>query len=196
VVTAYHEAGHALVGHVLPDADPVHKVTIIPRGQTGGVTWSIPTEDRLFTSLVEFKDVLARALGGRIAEEIILGPDKITTGAGSDLPSAASLARDMIVNQGMGSKKLRNQVFHTDEGMMIERLVHEREYSDDTAKLIDDEVESLITEAANRARIVIKANMDKLEALKDRLLEKETVDADEVLEILKGAKLPAAAALY
>jgi cell division protease FtsH len=195
-VTAYHEAGHALVGHVLPDADPVHKVTIIPRGQTGGVTWSIPTEDRMFTSLVEFKDALARALGGRIAEEIILGPDKITTGAGSDLPSAASLARDMIVNQGMGSNKLRNQVFHTDEGMMIERLVHEREYSDETAKTIDDEVERLITEAANRARLVIKANLDKLDKLKDRLLEKETVDADEVLEVLKGAKLPPAAALY
>lgn len=195
-VTAYHEAGHALVGHVLPDADPVHKVTIIPRGNTGGVTWSIPTEDRMFTSLVEFKDVLARALGGRIAEEIILGPDKITTGAGSDLPSAANLARDMVVNQGMGSKKLRNQVFHSDEGMMIDRIVHEHDYSDDTAKLIDDEVESLITEAADRARMVIRANMDKLEALKDRLLEKETVDADEVLEVLKGAKLPQAAALY
>lgn len=196
VVTAYHEAGHALVGHVLPDADPVHKVTIIPRGNTGGVTWSIPPEDRVFTSLVQFKDSLARALGGRIAEEIILGPDKITTGAGSDLPSAASLARDMVVNQGMGSKKLRNQVFHVDEGMMLDRLVHEREYSDETAKAIDDEVESLITEAADRARIVIKANMDKLEALKDRLLEKETVDADEVLEVFKGAKLPQAATLY
>ncbi len=195
-VTAYHEAGHALVGHVLPDADPVHKVTIIPRGQTGGVTWSIPKEDRLFTSLIEFKDVLARALGGRIAEEVVFGADRITTGAGSDLPSAASLARDMIVNQGMGSKKLRNQVFHTDEGMMLDRLVHERDYSDETAKSIDDEVESLITEASNRARVIIKANMPSLELLKDRLLEKETVDADEVAEVLKGAKLPSAAALH
>ena len=195
-VTAYHEAGHALVGHVLPDADPVHKVTIIPRGQTGGVTWSIPTEDRMFTSLVEFKDALARALGGRIAEEIVLGPDKITTGAGSDLPNAASMARDMIVNQGMGSNKLRNQVFHVDDGMMLDRLVHEREYSDETAKLIDDEVESLITEAANRARMVIKANMDKLEVLKDMLLKKETVDAADVVEAFKGAKMPASAALY
>jgi cell division protease FtsH len=195
-VTAYHEAGHALVGHVLPDADPVHKVTIIPRGQAGGVTWSIPKEDRLFTSLIEFKDVLARALGGRIAEEVVFGADRITTGAGSDLPSAASLARDMIVNQGMGSKKLRNQVFQSDEGIMLERLVHERDYSDETAKMIDDEVESLITEAANRARIVIKANMHHLELLKDRLLEKETVDADEVAEVLKGARMPAAAALH
>jgi cell division protease FtsH len=185
-VTAYHEAGHALVGHVLPDADPVHKVTIIPRGNTGGVTWSIPPEDRMFTSLVQFKDALARALGGRVAEEIILGYDHITTGAGSDLPNAAEMARDMVVNQGMG-KKLRNQVFTTDDGMMIDRLVHERDYSDETAKVIDDEVESLITEAANRARVVIKSNLDKLEALKDSLLEKETVDADEVA---------AAAALY
>jgi cell division protease FtsH len=194
-VTAYHEAGHALVGHVLPDSDPVHKVTIIPRGGTGGVTWFIPPEDRVYVSLVQFKDMLARGLGGRIAEEIILGPDKITTGAGSDLPSASELARDMIVNQGMGTK-LRNQVFHTDEGMMLDRLVHEREYSDDTAKLIDDEVEALITEAADRARVVIKANMSHLETLKDRLLEKETVDADEVAELLKGSKLPKEAALY
>jgi cell division protease FtsH len=195
VTTAYHEAGHALVGHVLPDSDPVHKVTIIPRGGTGGVTWFIPPEDRVFVSLVQFKDMLARGMGGRVAEEIILGSDKITTGAGSDLQSAADLARDMVVNQGMG-KKLRDQVFKVDDGMMIDRLVHERDYSDETAKVIDDEVESLITEAANRARVVIKGNLDKLEALKDRLLEKETVDADEVAEVLKGAKLPAGAALY
>lgn len=193
--TAYHEAGHALVGHVLPDSDPVHKVTIIPRGGTGGVTWFLPPEDRMFTSLIEFKDVLARALGGRVAEEVILGADRITTGAGNDLQHAAELARDMVVNQGMG-KQLRDQVFHVDDGMMIDRLVHERDYSEDTAKVIDQEVESLITEAANRARAVIKANLDKLEVLKDKLLDKETVEAAEVLETLKGAKLPAAAALY
>jgi cell division protease FtsH len=195
ITTAYHEAGHALVGHVMPDADPVHKVTIIPRGQAGGVTWSIPPEDRVFISLIQFKDMLARSLGGRIAEEVILGKDRITTGAGDDLQKAAELARDMVVNQGMG-KKLRDQVFHVDDGMMLDRLVHEREYSDETAKVIDEEVESLITEAANRARAVIKGNLDKLEILKDRLIEKETVDADEVAEVLKGAKLPAAAALY
>jgi cell division protease FtsH len=195
MTTAYHEAGHALVGHVLPDSDPVHKVTIIPRGGTGGVTWFIPPEDRMFVSLIQFKDMLARGLGGRIAEEVVLGQDRITTGAGNDLQHAAELARDMIINQGMG-KKLRDQVFHVDDGMMIDRLVHERDYSDDTARVIDGEIENLITEAANRARAVIKANLDKLENLKDRLLEKETVDADEVLEALKGAKLPQAASLY
>ncbi len=133
MTTAYHEAGHALVGHVLPDSDPVHKVTIIPRGGTGGVTWFIPPEDRVYVSLVQYKDMLARGMGGRIAEEIILGKDRITTGAGNDLQKAAELARDMIINQGMGTK-LRDQVFHVEEGMMLERMVHEREYSEDTAK--------------------------------------------------------------
>jgi cell division protease FtsH len=126
---------------------------------------------------------------------VILGVDRITTGAGSDLQNAAELARDMIVNQGMGTK-LRDQVFKVDDGMMLDRLVHERDYSEETAKVIDQEVEGLITEAANRARIIIKANLHYLEALKDRLLEKETVDADEVKEVLEGSKMPTSAALY
>jgi cell division protease FtsH len=195
-LTAFHEAGHALVGHVLPNSDPIHKVTIIPRGGTGGVTWAIPPEDKSYHSIVDFKDVLARMLGGRIAEEIMYGSDWVTTGAGSDLPKAAELARDMIINQGMGSGKLRNQVFRVDEGMMLDRMVHERQYSDDTAKLIDDEVEALIKEASERARLVIKANLEKLKELKDKLLEKETIDADDVKEILKGSRMPKTAALY
>ena len=194
-LTAYHEAGHAIVGHVLPDSDMVHKVTIIPRGPTGGVTWFIPPEDKSYHSIIEFKDVLGRMLGGRVAEELIYGHDRVTTGAGSDLQKAAELARDMVVNQGMG-KKLRNQVFHVDEGMMIERLVHERNYSDDTAKIIDDEVEALITEATERARAVLKANMTKLEELKVALLKKETIEAEEVEKMLRGTKMPKSATLY
>lgn len=194
-LTAYHEAGHAIVGHVLPDSDMVHKVTIIPRGGTGGVTWFIPPEDKSYHSIIEYKDVLARMLGGRVAEEVMYGADRVTTGAGNDLQKAAELARDMVVNQGMG-KKLRDQVFHIDEGMMIDKLVHEREYSDETAKVIDDEVEALISEAGRRARAVIKANKAKLEALKAALLEKETVEAEEVKELLKGSVLPKEAELY
>jgi cell division protease FtsH len=194
-LTAYHEAGHAVVGHVLPDSDMVHKVTIISRGHTGGVTWFIPPEDKSYHSIIEYKDVLARMLGGRLAEELIYGSDRVTTGAGSDLQKAAELARDMVVNQGMG-KKLRDQVFHVDEGMMMERLVHERQYSDETAKIIDDEVEGLITEAGQRAKTVLKANLNKLEELKDALLEKETVESDEVIKILKGSHMPKTAALY
>jgi len=195
VLTAYHEAGHAIVGHVLPDSDMVHKVTIIPRGGTGGVTWFIPPEDKSYHSIIEYKDVLARMLGGRIAEEVKYGPDRVTTGAGSDLQKAAELAREMVVNQGMG-KKLRDQVFHSEEGIVMERMMHERHYSEDTAKIIDDEVEALISEAAVRARTVIKANLSKLEVLKDRLLEKETVEAEEVIELLKGSVMPKAAELY
>jgi cell division protease FtsH len=194
-LTAYHEAGHAVVGQVLPDSDVVHKVTIIPRGGTGGVTWFIPPEDKSYHSIIDYKDVLARMLGGRIAEEVVYGPDRVTTGAGNDLQKAAELAREMVVNQGMG-KKLRDQVFHTEDGMMMDRLVHERQYSEETAKLIDAEIEALVTEAANRARAVIKTNKKHLESLKNALLEKETVEADEVAEILKGTKLPKEAALY
>ena len=194
-LTAYHEAGHAVVGHVLPDSDMVHKVTIIQRGPTGGVTWFIPPEDKSYHSIIEFKDVLARMLGGRIAEELVYGPDRVTTGAGNDLQKAAELARDMVVNQGMG-KALRDQVFHVDEGMMIERLVHQREYSDDTAKLIDDEVEGLIKEAGQRARVVLKSNMKKLEELKNELLAKETLEAEEVIKVLEGSTMPKEAALY
>jgi cell division protease FtsH len=194
-LTAYHEAGHAIVGHVLPDSDMVHKVTIIPRGGTGGVTWFIPPEDKSYHSIIEYKDVLARMLGGRVAEEIIYGSERVTTGAGSDLQKAAELAREMVVNQGMG-KKLRDQVFHTDDAMMFDKMMHERQYSDETAKVIDDEVEALITEAANRARTVVKANLHKLEDLKKVLLEKETVEAEEVIKILHGSHMPKAAALY
>jgi cell division protease FtsH len=195
-LTAYHEAGHAVVGHVLPDSDSVHKVTIIPRGGTGGVTWFIPPDDKSYQSIIECKDILARMLGGRIAEEVVYGRDRVTTGAGSDLQKAAELARDMIVNQGMGNNKLRDQVFRADEGMMIDRLVHERDYSDETAKLIDDEVESLISEAAKRASEVIKANRKYLDILKDKLIEKETVEAEEVLKLLDGSHLPKSASLY
>jgi len=195
-LTAYHEAGHALVGHVLPDSDPVHKVTIIPRGGTGGVTWFLPPEDTIYTSVYEFKDILARALGGRIAEKIMNGADGITTGAGSDLRKATEIARDMVIEQGMGTK-LRDQVFHEDGGgMMFDRMTHERPYSDDTAKEIDIEVAQLIKEAATRAETVLQANMASLKKLANALLEEETLDEAGVLKYLKDAKLPKEAALY
>jgi cell division protease FtsH len=195
-MTAYHEAGHAIVGHVLPDSDPVHKVTIIPRGGTGGVTWFLPPEDRSYTSVVEFKDILARALGGRVAEKIIYGDDHITTGAGSDLRKATEIARDMVIEQGMGTK-LRDQVFHEDNGgMVFDRMTHERPYSDDTAKEIDKEVEVLIKEAAKRAEAVIRENLKSLHALAKALLVDETIEEAKVRELLAEAKLPAEAKLY
>jgi len=195
-MTAYHEAGHALVGHVLPDSDPVHKVTIIPRGGTGGVTWFLPPEDKSYTSIIEFKDVLARALGGRVAEKIIYGKDRVTTGAGSDLRHATGIARDMVIEQGMGTK-LRDQVFHEDNGgMMFDRMTHERPYSDDTAKEIDIEVATLVKEAAKRAELVINHNRASLDKLTKALLDEETIEEDRIVEILKGATLPEEAKLY
>jgi cell division protease FtsH len=195
-MTAYHEAGHAIVGHVLPDSDPVHKVTIIPRGGTGGVTWFLPPEDKSYTNVYEFKDILARAMGGRVAEKILYGPDGITTGAGSDLRKATEIARDMIIEQGMGTK-LRDQVFHDDNGgMVFDKMTHERPYSEDTAKVIDEEVEALIKEASRRAEVVITKNRKYLDALVDALLEDETLEEVAVNKILKNATLPKEAMLH
>ena len=195
-LTAYHEAGHAIVGHVLPDSDPVHKVTIIPRGGTGGVTWFLPPEDKSYTNVYEFKDILARAMGGRIAEQIIYGDDGITTGAGSDLRKATEIAREMVIEQGMG-KSLRDQVFHEDNGgLMFDKMTRERPYSDETAKLIDQEVSQLINEAKQRAMLVLKANRTFLDKLAEALLKDETLEETAVDEILKGTKLPKEAKLH
>lgn len=195
-LTAYHEAGHAVVGHVLPDSDPVHKVTIIPRGATGGVTWFLPPEDKSYTSVYEFKDILARAMGGRVAEKIIYGSDGITTGAGSDLRKATEIARDMVIEQGMGTK-LRDQVFHEDNGgMVFDRMTRERPYSEATATTIDSEVETLIKESSQRAEAVLNENIDLLHELSKRLLEEETLEEEAVAELLKDAKLPKEARLH
>jgi cell division protease FtsH len=150
----------------------------------------------MYTNVYEFKDILARALGGRIAEKIINGSDGITTGAGSDLRKATEIARNMVIEQGMGTK-LRDQVFHEDNGgMVFDRMTHERPYSDDTAKLIDLEVAQLIKEAAVRAETVLKANMTSLKKLADALLIEETLDEEDVTKILKATKLPKEAMLY
>lgn len=195
-LTAYHEAGHAIVGHVLPDSDPVHKVTIIPRGGTGGVTWFLPPEDKSYTNVYEFKDILARALGGRVAEKIVYGNDGITTGAGNDLRKATEIARDMIIEQGMGNG-LRDQVFHEDNGgMVFDKITHERPYSDDTARLIDGEVKTLMQEAGKRAELVLMANRHLLDDLANELLKQETIEENDVEKILKHATLPKEAMLH
>ena len=192
-ITAYHEAGHAVVGHVLPDSDPVHKVTIIPRGHTGGVTWFLPPEDRSYKNIYELKDVLARAMGGRVAERMILGTDGITTGASSDLQHVAELSREMVTEEGMGSK-LRDQVFNTDEVNFFGDRA--KIYSEKTSEVIDAEIEALSKEAGHRAEAVLKANRKSLDALATALLEKETLEEAEVAKILKDTTLPEAAKLH
>jgi len=156
----------------------------------------LPPKDRSYTNVYEFKDILARAMGGRIAEKLLYGADGITTGAGSDLRKATEIARDMIIEQGMGTK-LRDQVFHEDSGgMVFDKITHERPYSDATAQEIDKEVEALIREAAQRAEAVLTKNRDILEKLKDALLKEETLEEEQASEIMIDAKLPAEAKLH
>lgn len=193
-ITAYHEAGHAVVGHVLPDSDPVHKVTIIPRGSTGGVTWFLPPEDRSYKNIYELKDILARAMGGRMAEKLIFGTDAITTGASSDLKNVAELAKSMIVEEGMG-KQTRNIVFPS-EATGYYTITTEKPYSEKTAELIDAEVKLLADEAAKRAEEVLKANKKVLDKLAEELLAHETLEEKELEPILADAKLPETAKLY
>ncbi len=193
-ITAYHEAGHAIVGHVLPDSDPVHKVTIIPRGQTGGVTWFLPPEDRSYKNIYELKDILARAMGGRVAEKLIFGADAVTTGASSDLKNVAELSKSMIVEEGMGSST-RNLVFPGEETGYY-TITTGKPYSEKTAELIDTEIKKLSDEAAARAEAVLKANKKVLDALAEELLKHETLEEKELEPILKDAKLPETAKLY
>ena len=187
-ITAYHEAGHAIVGHVLPDSDPVHKVTIIPRGSTGGVTWFLPPEDRSYKSVYELKDILARAMGGRVAEKLIFGTDAVTTGASSDLRNVAELAKSMIIEEGMGSET-RNLVFPS-VATGYYTITTGKPYSEKTAEMIDKEIKDLSNEAAVRAENVLKANKAILDKLAEALLANETLEEAELEPILKGAKLP------
>lgn len=193
-ITAYHEAGHAIVGHVLPDSDPVHKVTIIPRGQTGGVTWFLPPEDRSYKNIYELKDVLARAMGGRAAEELIFGKDAVTTGASSDLKNVAELSKSMIIEEGMGDK-LRNIVF-PEESTGYYTITTGKPYSEKTAEAIDLEIRALSEEAMVRAKEVLKANQKVLDDLAAELLKQETLEEKELEPILKSAKLPTTVKLH
>ena len=193
-ITAYHEAGHAVVGHVLPDSDPVHKITIIPRGHTGGVTWFLPPEDRSYKNIYELKDTLARAMGGRIAEKIIFGEDSVTTGASSDLQHVAELSKEMIIREGMGDKT-RNLVYPS-EATGYYTISTGKPYSEKTAELIDEEIAQFANEAAKRAEAVLKANHKVLDRVAEALLEKETLEEEDLKNIFEGSTLPDSAKLH
>lgn len=193
-ITAYHEAGHAVVGHVLPDSDPVHKITIIPRGHTGGVTWFLPPEDRSYKSIYELKDILARAMGGRIAEKIIFGADSVTTGASSDLKHVAELSKEMITREGMGNKT-RNLVFPSEDTGYY-TISTGKPYSEKTAELIDAEISEFTAEAAKRAELVLQANRKVLDRVAKALLEKESLEEEDLKDIFDGATLPERAKLH
>ena len=190
-LVAYHEAGHALVGALMPDYDPVQKISIIPRGRAGGLTWFTPSEDRMDSGLYSrsyLQNQMAVALGGRIAEEIVFGEEEVTTGASNDLQQVARVARQMVTRFGM-SDRLGPVALGRQQGNMFmgRDIMAERDFSEETAATIDDEVRLLVEQAYRRAKDVLVGNRHVLNALADMLVEKETVDADELQNLLANS---------
>jgi cell division protease FtsH len=186
-VIAYHEGGHTIVGHALPHADPIHKVSIIPRGRALGWTLSLPTEDKYLVSRGELIDQLAMMLGGRVAEEITIGD--FTTGAADDIQRATATAKDMVTQYGM-SAKLGPMTFGSKEGQPFlgKEFGHAPDYGGEVAAEIDREVRALIDEAHDEALEVLVANRKVLEELADALMERETVEKDELTTLLSKVK--------
>jgi len=196
-LVAYHEAGHALVGALMPDYDPVQKISIIPRGRAGGLTWFTPSEDRMETGLYSrsyLENQMAVALGGRIAEEIIFGEEEVTTGASNDLQQVARVARQMVTRFGM-SDRLGPVALGRQQGNMFlgRDIVAERDFSEETAAAIDDEVRELVEVAYRRAKEVLLGNRHILDQLAQMLIDKETVDSDELQELLANSDVKTAA---
>jgi cell division protease FtsH len=196
-LVAYHEAGHALVGALMPDYDPVQKISIIPRGRAGGLTWFTPSEDRMDTGLYSrayLENQMAVALGGRLAEEIIFGEEEVTTGASNDLQQVARVARQMITRFGM-SDRLGPVALGRQQGNMFlgRDIMSERDFSEETASVIDEEVRKLVDTAYNRAKDVLVSNRHILDQLAQMLVDKETVDAEELQEILANNDVKTAA---
>jgi cell division protease FtsH len=187
-LVAYHEGGHALVGALMPDYDPVQKISIIPRGQAGGLTFFTPSEERMESGLYSrsyLQNQMAVALGGRVAEEIVYGEDEVTTGASNDLQQVARVARQMVTRFGMSDRLGPVALGRSQGGMFLGRdMAAERDFSEDTAAAIDEEVSLLVAEAYKRATEVLKTNRSVLDELADMLVEKETVDAEDLQELL------------
>jgi len=187
-LVAYHEAGHAIVGALMPDYDPVQKISIIPRGNAGGLTFFTPSEERMESGLYSrayLQNQMAVALGGRVAEEIVYGEDEVTTGASNDLQQVASTARQMITRFGMSDKLGPVALGRSQGGMFLGRdIAAERDFSEDTASTIDQEVSDLVDVAYKRATKVLVDNRAVLDELAELLVEQETVDAEELQELL------------
>jgi cell division protease FtsH len=186
LVTAYHELGHAIVGHTLPNCDPVHKVSIISRGQALGYTISLPTEDKFLTTRAELTDTMAMTLGGRAAEEIIFG--EITTGASNDLEKVTETAKGMVMRYGM-SERLGPRVFGHDRSQPFlgREFSAEPDYSDEIAREIDDEIRRIVEEAHQTAKGILEQHHDGLDRISKILLERETIDASQFAKLLEGA---------
>lgn len=184
--TAYHEAGHAIVGRLVPEHDPVYKVSIIPRGRALGVTMYLPEQDRVSMSRQHLESMVSSLYGGRLAEELIYGVDKVSTGASNDIERATDIARKMVTQWGF-SEKLGPLLYAEEEGeVFLGRSVTQTKHmSDDTAKLIDDEVRKIIDRNYDRARKILEDNMDIMHAMKDALMKYETIDAGQIDDLME-----------
>jgi cell division protease FtsH len=186
-LTAYHEAGHAIVGLKVPSHDPVYKVSIIPRGRALGVTMFLPEEDRYSHSKEHLESQISSLFGGRIAEAIIFGDNSVTTGASNDIMRATDIARNMVTKWGL-SDRMGPLAYGEDEGEVFlgRSVTQHKAMSDDTAHAIDEEIRSLIDNNYDRAEAILKDNMDKLHAMADALMKFETIDSEQIADIMEG----------
>jgi len=186
-LTAYHEAGHAIVGRLVPEHDPVHKVTIIPRGRALGVTLFLPEADRYSNSKTYLESRLASLYGGRVAEEIIFGADKVTTGASNDIQRATGLARDMATKYGLSPELGPMTYAEEDDEVFLGRSVTQHKHvSEETARKIDEVVRGIIDTAYHRAHDLLTTNIDKLHTMAKTLLQYETIDSEQISAIMEG----------
>jgi len=186
-LTAYHEAGHAIVGRLVPEHDPVYKVSIIPRGRALGVTMFLPEEDRYSHSKTRLESQICSLFGGRIAEEIIFGSDKVTTGASNDIERATAIARNMVTKWGL-SDRLGPLSYSEDEGEVFlgRQVTQHKHMSDETAHAIDEEIRRVIDTSYDRAKKILEQNMDKLHVMAEALMKYETIDVEQINDIMEG----------
>ena len=190
-LTAYHEAGHAVIGLKIPGLDPVHKVTIVPRGRALGITASLPEEDRHSYTKEWMESQLAMLFGGRVAEEMIFGVEDITTGAGNDIERATAMARRMVTSFGMSEVIGLVAVGDNEQEVFLGReLVQRRTVSEHTQRIVDEEIKRIIDEAHHKAQQVLTANRDLLESIAAALLERETLGREDVEALARGERLP------
>jgi cell division protease FtsH len=187
--TAYHEAGHAVLATVLPHSDPLHKVTILPRGMALGVTWTLPQERHTYSKEF-FEDVICKAMGGRVAESVVFG--QLNSGAANDLEQATGIARRMVREWGM-SDQVGPMAWHSQQQVFLgeDLMTSGREYSDDTARLIDTEISSILRNQEQRARELLLKHRKGLDLIAQALLEKETIDGAEVGQLIQQGLTPA-----
>ena len=185
--TAYHEAGHAIVGYIVPDHDPVHKVTIIPRGRALGVTMYLPEEDKYSISKEKLESNISSLFGGRLAEEMTLGPDGVTTGASNDIERATEIARNMVTKWGL-SEKLGPLTYSEDEGEVFlgRSVTQHKQISPETAKIIDIEVRRIIDRNYKRAKEILRKHKKELKVMADALMKFETIDREQIIDIMEG----------